>query len=173
VLKHLVPSTELATRIQRWIDETDAPDVPRSWPRDVFRKANALLVGGYSPFLWGLRPSGELLRLDLDCVGQTLDPEDDPRYVYAILAQASRHYPDLRELMPEQPPGVHQCPDCGGSGDPPAGSDACSCRGSGGRYRGDAPGWRSRGAAEHRAAHLPSPPRRSGMFVALYCATRG
>ena len=132
-MKHLVPSAELATRIQRWIDEMDATDSLQNWPRRLFRKENALLVGGTSAFLWGLRPSGEMLRLDTDDVGQRLDPEDDPRYLYAILAQTSRHYPDLRELMPEQPPGVHQCVDCGGSGDPPAGRDVCSCWGLGWR----------------------------------------
>jgi len=130
-LKHRVPSTELAARIQCWIDEMDATDSLQNWPTEVFRKANALIVGGYAPFLWGVRPSGEMLRLDLDNVGRRLDPEDDPRYRYVVLAHGSRHYPDLRALLPERPPGVHQCPDCGGSGDPPAGSHACSCLGIG------------------------------------------
>lgn len=127
-----VPSAELAARIQRWIDETDGGLYLGNWPRRVFKEKNALLLTGNLAFFWGLTPGGELLRVDTDDVSLATEPETDPRCLYAVLASASEGaYPELRELVPEQPDGVKRCPRCDGTGMPPERSDICLCGGLG------------------------------------------
>ena len=127
-MQPLVPSAKLAARIQGWIDDMDTPDSLQNWPRRLCRRANALVIAGTGAFLWALRPSGEMLRLDTDDVRQSLEPETDSRYLYAVIASASeRVYPELRELMPEPPPEVRRCPVCGGRDTPPRRSVDCLC----------------------------------------------
>jgi len=128
-----VPSAELSARIQRWIDEIDLtwPDSLQNWPHWFFKEKNALLLAGNQAFLWALTPSGEVLCLDMDRASRAA-PETDPRYLYAVLASASeRAYPELRQLVPDKPPGVRRCPDCGGNGTVPGEAGICFCGGLG------------------------------------------
>lgn len=112
-----------------------APEDHQNWPNRVFGEANALLIAANQAYLWGVRPDGQVLRLDTDDLGQRTEPEDDPRYVYAVLQSGARFLPELAELVPLQPEGVSPCRQCGGTGVPKdgglGGRGVCVCGGLG------------------------------------------
>ena len=146
-----MPSPELAAHIRRQI-ELLPTEFPKNWPNRVFKeKLKALPVHYAADYLWGIRPDGTVLRMDLQPVGLSGEPEDDLLTIYAVVAYGARKYPELGELVPDRTTlgmpgspvsiaeyvtasarmaGAQLCDDCGGTGSDEA-SDCSECSGLG------------------------------------------
>lgn len=111
----LTPSPELAARIQQWIDELPTEGL-QYWLQRVCQELGALPLHGTMIYLWAVRPDGMVLRIDHEAFGHPVEPETDPLTVYAVILQGAQDYPELRDLRPLRPTGVHECDLCGGVG---------------------------------------------------------
>jgi hypothetical protein len=62
-----------------------------------------------------------------------IETETDVFYIYAVVDQGSRKYPELKELLPSKPEHLDQCSECLGSGFREVGSklQVCTCYGLG------------------------------------------
>lgn|GEM_PF-1494836 len=130
------PSSELAARIGRWVDELPAKGRP-DWLVRLCQENSSIPLKCTQFYLWILRADGQVLCIDHDSGPRTAEPETDPRFAYAVLARGARDYPELGELLPPDLAGLRQCERCGGEGwtlsPPPAqGTDYChQCDGMG------------------------------------------
>jgi hypothetical protein len=106
----------LSERIQRRIRALET-DGPANWlARACKEQLNALPLRGSQLTHWVLRADGTVLKLDADSVLLAAEEELDPLARYAVLAEAARLDPALRELVPPRPPGVVECDRCEGTG---------------------------------------------------------
>jgi hypothetical protein len=104
---HVAP--ELARQIQQRIDALEVADF-RRWPVRVCKETmNALPLDGNQIYIWALRPDGVVLCLDHESFSLPFEPETDPLKLYEVLRKGAQTYPELRELVPEPPPGVREC----------------------------------------------------------------
>lgn len=113
--KPTAPATELAARVQQWIDELPEKDL-RYWAQRVCKERNALPLLGTPIYFWALRPDGVVLCIDYEAFTHPTEPETDPLRIYAALVHGSRIHPELSVLIPAQPPGVQKCEPCDGAG---------------------------------------------------------
>jgi len=129
-------SPSLAKRIQRRIGQVDTFGMA-NWVARVWKeKLNALPLQANGAYQWALRADGAVLRLDLDSASLPFDQESNPVIRYAVLFEAARRYPELRELEPARPAGVQQCATCDGRGWMEAARTSCvTCLGVGWHMR--------------------------------------
>lgn len=128
------PSEALRQRIGRWIEDLDSDETLQGvrsrigWgDRDFMRKAGVYPLHLDAAWFWYVTPDGEVLVEDNDRFGHPLDPEDLCAAIHAV-AQGARARPELRELLPEPPPGAMDFSRCGGTG---ILADMCECAGLG------------------------------------------
>jgi hypothetical protein len=76
----------------------------------------ALLLYGDMGGVIGICPDGELLLLEHDVPAMAAKPLDDPFWVRVALATGSKHYPQLRHLIPKRPVDALTCEACQGTG---------------------------------------------------------
>lgn len=124
------PSTRLSALIRAWIEASVPGQEPGAWPQRLAKQRGLLLLHGSAAYLWFLDPAGRVLALDTDDVARRLEPESNGEWAVNALAQAARHHPELRELLPERPAGARACEACQGSGQPLAWGP-CRCAGLG------------------------------------------
>jgi hypothetical protein len=130
------PSPDLAARIRRWVDELPVEGM-QNWVGRLCKQQNSIPLHSTQIYLWTLRTDGQVLCIDHESFARRAEPETDPVLAYAALAQGTREYPELSELLAHNPAGLCQCEMCGGAGwtqaKPPAkGTDHCfSCQGMG------------------------------------------
>lgn len=129
------PSEALRQRLRRWIDDLDADETLQGFrsrigwgDRDFMRKAGLYPLHLDAAYFWYVTPDGDVLVEDNDRFGHPLDPEDNPCAAINAVAQGARARPELRELLPEPPPGATDCPRCGGTG---VSVGMCVCAGLG------------------------------------------
>lgn len=111
----IVPSPELAARIQAWIDELPT-EGPTNDLNVLSRDLGALPLRSTWNYLWALRPDGTVLWIVFLAHGQPANPETDPVARYVALERGSRKYPELAVLVPPRPEGLTSCDLCGGTG---------------------------------------------------------
>ncbi len=121
----------LSEAIQRHIDHLQADGDPAWLLRVCKEKLNALPLQANEIFQWALRADGEVLCLDFDSVSLPFEEERNPAIRYAVLYEAARRYPDLREVVPARPEGVQRCEDCHGRGWVESTSSCWGCHGAG------------------------------------------
>lgn len=115
-MNYVKPSPELTTQIQGWIKELH-PDTLGAWPIRVCKEElNALPIHSTLIYLWALQPDGTVLCMDHEALFHPTEPETDPLNIYASLANGSRKYPELRELLLSPPTGARPCTSCNGTG---------------------------------------------------------
>ena len=94
------------------------PTTIGQWPLRVFKEdLHALPLHGNAIFLWGLRPDGEILRMDHEAFGHPTVREDDPLTRFAVVAQGALRYPELAEDIPSPPPTARPCVTCLATGE--------------------------------------------------------
>jgi hypothetical protein len=127
----------LAQAIQRRIDEMEADRTAGSGLHLCTHELNALPTLGNQIYVWALRADGMVLCMDHEAFLHPVDEVYDPRTVHAVLADAARRYPELRELVPARPPpGVLPCEACGTTGWIEETKSGCSaCEGLGWRMQ--------------------------------------
>jgi hypothetical protein len=128
------PSPQLAAQIQHWIDDgrtTFKNDLNRNPSRDQCFEADALLLLDNESEFWGIKSNAEVVMGKRDST--PIETETDVFYIYAVVDQGSRMYPELRGLLPSMPEDFEQCPECRRSGFREMGSkpQVCSCCGLG------------------------------------------
>ncbi|HYH81240.1 MAG TPA: hypothetical protein VEX86_15660 [Longimicrobium sp.] len=122
----------LSEDIQRRIDRLETDGIANWVVRACKEKLNALPLQANGVYQWALRTDGTVLCLDFESFTLPYEEELNPIARYAVLFEAARRYPELRELEPERPAGVQRCESCGGSGWIEATGAACStCYGLG------------------------------------------
>jgi hypothetical protein len=132
----LTPSTDLAARIRRWIDELPTEGM-ENWISRLCKQHDSIPLHCTQIYLWALRPDGQVLSIDHESFTRRAELENNPVTAYAALAQGARTYPEISELLTHNPAGVSRCEVCGGLGwteaQPPAhGTDSCQrCVGMG------------------------------------------
>jgi len=130
---------ELSDLIVKAQPSTGSPATnPNEWPSGFFRRffseRGARLLACDSAFCWAVTQGGRVVRVDIDDAGNSVEPEEDRRYVYALLTVGARVYPELNGLIPERPSDMAECQSCSGAAAAAtgtrdaAGSDRCSCR---------------------------------------------
>jgi hypothetical protein len=90
---------------------------PHSYPAsevEAARHINGLPVYGDLGGVIALTLSGEFVLYNPE--SETVTPVEDALWVEVALASLGRHYPELRDLLPERPAGAAVCPNCSGSG---------------------------------------------------------
>lgn len=129
-------SAKLATQIQEWIAALPT-DGLSNWVLNVCKEEQMLPLHSTSIYIWALRPDGRVLCMDHEAFSHPIDEETDPHKLYAVLNQGARDYPELIELIPQAPSGMHQCEGCAGVGwlKPPEATFADAC------IRCDGMGW--------------------------------
>jgi hypothetical protein len=128
----------LSEQIQRRIDRLKTFGTANWVLRVCKEELNALPLQANANQLdqWALRADGTVLCLDCDSVSHTFETVCNPVVRYAVLAEAARRYPELRELEPPRPAGVERCERCDGSGWTDAARSSCpTCNGLGWHMR--------------------------------------
>ncbi len=111
-MKPLIPSPDLATHIQRRIDDLH-PKSLGEWPMRVCKEdLNALPLQGNIIYLWAIRPDGSVLCMDHESLNHPTELETDPLVIYAVLVEGARTYPELQALVPPRPVGAQPCDLC-------------------------------------------------------------
>ena len=122
---------DAAGRIQRRIDELNPADFGQ-WPSRVCKEdLRALPIWGRGIDLWALRPTGEILVLDLDSVRHETWSEDDPLNRFAAMIHGAETYPELTDLIPPPPENTRPCTLCRTAGRDEGASSCPSCSGLG------------------------------------------
>ncbi len=131
-------SPGLAARLRGRIDELPTEGLG-NWVKALCKDHDALPLHSTQFLMWALRTDGQVLVIDHESVSQSVEPETDDALAYAALAQGAGEYPELAELLANNPEGLFRCLHCGGRGQveskPPAkGTRPCSwCDGMGRR----------------------------------------
>jgi hypothetical protein len=104
-----------AAHIQRLIDALQT-EGEGNWLLRLCQQRSALPLVGNSVYLWALRPDGVVLCLDHEAFGVPAEEETDPIKRFAAIVYGAREHPELRALIPEQPPDARLCRSCAGTG---------------------------------------------------------
>lgn len=125
--------TGAAVALQRLIDALQTEGEGNWLIRLCRERHNALPLVGNDIYLWALRPDGVVLCIDHEAFSVPAEEETDPVKRFAAIVQGGRNHPELRPLIPEQPPDARLCRSCAGTGlHPEADGRVRSCYGCGG-----------------------------------------